>query len=95
MVIHDWDNAAATQILMNCVRAMRDQSRLVLIERLLPERALYDPAAIHGDLNMLALTGGRERTLAEYQRLLAAAGLELVRHMPTQSSWCVMEAIRR
>jgi hypothetical protein len=95
VVIHDWDDAAATRILMNCARAMHDQSRLVLIERLLPERTLDDPAAIHGDLNMLVLTGGHERTLREYQQLLAAAGLALVRHMPTQSAWWVIEAIRR
>ncbi len=95
VVIHDWDDAVATRILMNCARAMHDQSRLVLIERLLPERTLDDPAAIHGDLNMLVLTGGHERTLADYQQLLAAAGLKLVRHMPTQSPWWVIEAVRR
>lgn len=95
VVIHDWDDAAATRILMNCARAMHDQSRLVLIERLLPERTLDDPAAIHGDLNMLVLTGGHERTLAGYQQLLAAAGLELARRIPTQSPWWVIEAIRR
>ena len=95
VVIHDWDDAAATRILMNCARAMHDQSRLVLIERLLPERTLDDPAAIHGDLNMLVLTGGHERTLAEYQQLLAAAGLKLARRISTQSPWWVIEAIRR
>jgi hypothetical protein len=94
VVIHDWDDAAATRILVNCARAMHGQSRLVLVERLLPEWVLDDPAAIHGDLNMLVLTGGHERTLAEYQRLLAAAGLKLVRHIPTQSAWWVIEAMR-
>jgi hypothetical protein len=94
VVIHDWDDAAAVRILLNCARAMHGQSRLVLIERLLPEWARDDPGAIHADLNMLVLTGGHERTLAEYQGLLAAAGLKLVRHMPTQSPWWVIEAIR-
>jgi hypothetical protein len=95
VVIHDWDDAAATRILRNCARAMHDQSRLVLIERLLPEWVLDDPAAIHGDLNMLVLTGGHERTLAEYQQLLAAAGLALARCIPTQSPWWVIEAVGR
>ena len=34
---------------------------------------------------MMAVTGGRERTRDEYQKLLAAAGLKLDKITPTQS----------
>ena len=34
------------------------------------------------DVNMLVLTSGRERTLAEYDALLHDAGLSRVRHLP-------------
>jgi O-methyltransferase domain/Dimerisation domain len=95
VVIHDWDDAAARQILANCAQMMHHHSRLLLIERLLPERALHDPAAIHADLNMLVLTGGHERTLANYQQLVASAGLTVSRILPTPSPWWVIEAIRR
>ncbi|TWH26594.1 hypothetical protein [Isoptericola variabilis] len=39
---------------------------------------------------MLALTGGRERTLDEYDRL--HAGLTMVRATPTATSFSVIEA---
>jgi hypothetical protein len=95
VVIHDWDDAAAMSILTNCARAMRDDSRILLIERLLPAQALEAPAVIRGDLNMLALTGGRERTAREYDQLLGDAGLEITRVVPTQSQWSVIEGKRR
>ena len=95
VVIHDWDDAAAIRILTSCARAMRDDSRIMLIERLLPEKAVDAPAIIHGDLNMLVLTGGRERSGQEYERLLRAAGLEATQIIPTQSQWSILEAQRQ
>jgi hypothetical protein len=95
VIIHDWDDRAATRILMNCARAMGQHSRILLVERLLSERALDAPAVIQGDLNMLVLTGGHERSLAEYGQLLEAAGLELARIIPTESEWSVLEGKRR
>jgi hypothetical protein len=95
VVIHDWDDAAAVRILTNCAQAMRDNGRILLIERLLPEKALDAPAVIQGDLNMLVLTGGRERTAVAYDRLLTAAGLELTQVVPTQLQWSIIEGKRR
>ena len=55
-------------------RAMAEDRRLLLIERLMPaddeppwEIAVYD-------LMMLVISGGRERTLVELRELLDAAG---------------------
>ena len=45
------------------------------------------------DIIMLALTGGRERTREQYEMLLAEAGFELERVLPTRSSYFVVEAI--
>jgi hypothetical protein len=95
VVIHDWDDAAAVRILTTCARAMLDDSRIVLIERLLPEKAVDAPAVIQGDLNMLVLTGGRERNARDYDQLLSAAGIELTQIVPTQSQWGVIEGKRR
>ncbi len=43
---------------------------------------------------MLVILGGRERTEAEYQRLLGNAGFRLERVIPTQSPFSVIEATR-
>ena len=84
-VIHDWDDDAATRILANCRAAMGDRGTLLLVEAALPKRAREQPAAIRMDLHMLTLLHGRERTAAEYERLLEAAGFRLARIAATRS----------
>jgi hypothetical protein len=44
------------------------------------------------DLNMLAITGGLERTEAGYARVVSEAGLELTRVIPTRSAIQIIEA---
>jgi hypothetical protein len=90
-VIHDWDDEQAIRILQNCRRSMRRQSKVLLIEFLMPaeERVSFSKLL---DLNMLVMTGGRERTAAEYQRLFDAAGLRMATMIPTLSPLCVLEA---
>ena len=95
-VIHDWEDAEALAILRNCRAAMRADSRLLVIERVLPER--IDPSDpltpgrfIH-DINMMLNPGGRERTEAEFRDLLARAGLRLARVVPTPCPLAVIEA---
>jgi hypothetical protein len=69
-VLHDWDDADAGRILATCRRAMAPGSRLLIVESILPERALDRPAAIRMDLHMLLLLGARERTESEFRQLL-------------------------
>ena len=84
-VLHDWDDADAGRILARCRAAMRPDSRLLVVEAILPERARDLPAAIRMDLHMLLLLGARERTAEEFRELLARAGFEVQRVVPTQS----------
>jgi SAM-dependent methyltransferase len=96
-VIHDWDDERAVAILRNCCRAMTEQGRLLLLERIYP--AWLEPSpALHAaamtDLTMLVATGGRERTEAEYRGLLAAAGIDEMTVIPTGSGLSVLEGTR-
>jgi hypothetical protein len=85
-VIHDWDDADAVHILSRVREAMGPDSRMLLVEALLPERALDRPLAVRMDVNMFMLfPEARERTEAEYRRLLSDAGLSLERVLPTSS----------
>jgi O-methyltransferase domain/Dimerisation domain len=96
-VIHDWDDERATTILRNCHRAMARDGRLLLVERVVPERIDQSAATqgmLLGDLNMLLVTGGRERTAAEYRTLLGGAGFALARIVPTATPLSVIEATR-
>ena len=94
-VIHDWEDKEAVLILRTCRAAMSGGSKLLLIERILPEQ--IDPndeltrAKFIHDINMLINPGGRERTEAEFHVLLAQAGLRLTRVIPMPSPQAVME----
>lgn len=86
-----FDDAASIKVL-TCVRqAMSGNGRVLLVERVLPPGGDASDAKL-GDLNMLVLTGGCERTQADYEELLNVAGCELARVVPTRSAMSVLEA---
>jgi hypothetical protein len=72
-----------------------DDCRVILIERVMPALAKDAPDTVRVDLHMLAVTGGRERSEAEYQGLLEAAGFGLGRAVATRSPFCVIEGVPR
>ena len=92
-VIHDWDDERSVTLLKNCHHAMVKNGRLLLVEAII---SLDDTASFNKfmDLNMLVMTGGRERTEAEYQALIESAGFRLARIVPTRSEMRVIEAVR-
>ncbi|MGH2354048.1 MAG: methyltransferase [Chloroflexota bacterium] len=91
-IVHDWDDAQAVRILRNCRTAMAGHGRLLIVEKHMPEPMTEGAVPPGTDVNMLVLTGGRERTDAEYRALLAAAGWRLERVMPTRSMASILEA---
>jgi len=91
-VLHDWDDHDALRLLRTCRAAMRPDSVLAVVEAVLPERAVDDPAAVRMDLHMLVLLKGRERTAAEYAALLDAADLRLTGDVATRAGVHVLEA---
>ncbi|MBC8107216.1 MAG: methyltransferase [Anaerolineae bacterium] len=90
-VIHDWNEEQCLTILGNCRRSMNPDSRLLIIEMVLPEGNAPHPGKML-DLMMLVGPGGRERTEQEYAALLGKAGLRLTRVVPTESAVSVVEA---
>ena len=98
-VLHDWDDESARRILTNCRNALPVDGRILVIERAMPDNltalnAARTPALSDitmTDLNMMVMTSGRERTIAEYQDLFGAVGLELSRVVPTDTAMNVIE----
>ncbi|MBD1821203.1 methyltransferase [Cyanobacteria bacterium FACHB-DQ100] len=93
-IIHDWDDEKSSIILRNCHRAMSDQSKLLLVEGIIPPGNEPAPVKLI-DVIMLLMTGGRERTEAEYRSLLRSNGFELTRVIPTPSMLSIIEAVKR
>jgi hypothetical protein len=94
-VLHDWDDERCAQILRSCRAAMGPAARLAIVELVLPERMTADPALVRPallDLIMLAHAGGRERTEAEYARLLDDADLRLDSSVALDTGPSVLQA---
>jgi len=91
-VLHDWDDDRASTILTNCRRAMRSDARLLVVERVVPPGNQPHESKFM-DLNMLVVTGGRERTEHEYRALFERSGLQLDRIIDTGSAVSVLEVI--
>jgi hypothetical protein len=92
-IIHDWEEEKAILILRNCLKAMRGNGKVLLVESVLPGPNI--PAMGKWiDLEMLAMPGGKERTEDEYRALLAKAGLKLNRAVLNKSPMALLEAVR-
>ena len=90
-VLHDWDDARSVQILANCRQAMAADGRVLIVERLIPDESADAVPVLLSDINMLVLTGGMERTNAEYANLLGQAGLAPGRVQPVTAPYGVIE----
>ena len=75
-ILHDWDDSDAVRILRACRKAIPAHGRLLVVEQILRDDGVPDPALLL-DLHMLVLLGGRERTEPEWERLFAAGGFTL------------------
>ena len=80
-VLHGYDDAAALGILRACRAAVKPDGCLLVIEFLLPEIISTPDAGLQrrllSDLNMLAVTGGKERSASEWSTLLQPSGFRM------------------
>jgi hypothetical protein len=85
-VLHGYQGVDAITILRNCRAVIPQNGTLLVIEFVLPPLVSQTDAQLEGclmsDLNMLAVTGGRERSEREWKALLEAAGFVLTRVCP-------------
>jgi hypothetical protein len=81
-VIHDWNDERCARILQNCRQALALGARLILLEKVMPEKLetkARDRFIVLDDLKMLRGPGGRERTSIEFRALLAKGGFSMRR----------------
>jgi hypothetical protein len=91
-IIHDWPDDDAIRILSNVRAAQPADGRLYLVEMMLGGES--EPLLARStDLNMLMLTGGRERTHDTFGILLSQAGYE-IEHVDTVADLTCLIAAR-
>jgi O-methyltransferase domain len=91
-VLHDWDDAAARQILAACRRAAGDGVRLLIVEAVLAER----PGPLMPELlnlHLLMMSNGRERTELQFRELLDAAAWRLQDVTPLPGGQSILTAL--
>ncbi len=91
-VLHNWDDEQVRAILANCRVAGQPGNSIMVVELMLPDGP--EPSQAHlMDLIMLTAVGGRERTRAQHEALMAEAGYALVRdtHLARVLPWRILE----
>jgi len=92
LILHDWDDERSEAILRNIRAAIRPGGRVVIIDALLPEAVENHPGFLM-DLNMMVMTGGKERTAAEFTALLEQTGFRLESITPTPTPMGIVQAV--
>lgn len=93
-IIHDWNDEQSIQILSNIARSAKPGAKLLLVETVVEEDDSVPSMSKVMDLNMLAMTSGRERTPSEYAALFEKAGFRFERVIATPSPMQIVEAVR-
>jgi hypothetical protein len=91
-IIHDWPDDEAVQILGNIRAAAGAGKHVLIVEFVIPR---HDREFVGNwlDLEMHVGLGARERTAAQYGRLLSRAGFRMTRVVETVAPISVVEAI--
>ena len=90
-ILHDWDDKSCRRLLTSIATAARPGARLVVLEHVVPEGDQPHMSKML-DLTMLVMTGGKERTAAEFEELFASAGFRLDQIVQTPTPLPVLEA---
>ncbi|MGO5065965.1 methyltransferase [Clostridium sp. LCP25S3_F8] len=92
-ILHDWDDDDAIKILKNIQNCMEAESKLVIIEKLLPQKIEKRYANLFmTDLNIWAMCGGKEREIKEFKYILSECELEISKIYRLENDEYVIEA---
>jgi len=91
VVLHDWDDKKALQILQKCRESISKTGKILIIEKIIENNNFKDLACL-GDINMLVTLKGRERSLDEFKHLLDIGGFKLLQKIGTNTVFSIIEA---
>lgn len=96
-IIHDWNDDDATKILRKVRDVIPSNGRLIVFDRVLPERITAGDVGLQFgtlmDLNMLVNVTGLERTEDQFRNLFAASGFQLTSQRTTPSGLGIVEGV--
>lgn len=80
-ILHDWPDDKAVIILKNLIPALGPDSRILIDDMVLPNEKVHWQAT-QMDLMMMAALGSKERTNQQWEELIDAAGLKILKITP-------------
>ena len=89
-IIHDWSDDNARTILQNCRETITSKGKLLVIDKVISLKSGLNDE-IMGDIEMMILGEGRERTESEFRELFNSAGFKLTKIIPTQLPLYILE----
>ncbi|MDJ0635039.1 MAG: methyltransferase [Xenococcaceae cyanobacterium MO_188.B29] len=92
-IIHDWDDARALKILENCRKAMRDDSKILVLEILMETEDEPLVGRLRDLIMLVAMPQGKERTKKQYSSLYRQAGLKLTSYVTLPSTISIIEGV--
>ena len=93
-IIHDWNDEQSETILNNLAKSAKSGAKVLLVESVVEADDNAPSMSKVMDLNMLVMTGGKERTEKEYAELFGKTGFKLTNIIPTNSPMQIVEAVR-
>lgn len=92
-VIHGYDDERALRILSNCYAALPGDGKILVLERVIPQSSAYHWSRLV-DMTMMIMTGGRERTVEEYETLYARSGFRVGCCLELPSGFSIIEGLK-
>src|ERR671921_242591 len=85
MILHDWNDEECIKILSNINESASNNSKIFIIEHIVPNPATPHFAKLF-DIHMMCATSGRERTIEEYESILNQSGWKYIQthYAPTK-----------
>ena len=92
-ILHDWNDEDCIKILKTVHKAMRDDSRLFVLDAIVPDGNVPH---FSKDLELFLITwGGNERNRAEFEAIFEAAGFDLINVIDTGLVLSITEARKK
>ncbi len=88
-ILHDWDEKECGIILRNIRKVMNGNSRLLVIEMIVPDDGSFSISKLM-DLEMMVMSGGKERTRKEFDQLFFNGGFQPDEIFPVFSEYSGM-----
>lgn len=92
-ILHGKKDDISKTILRKCKTAMPNHARLLIIDRIISKDEYYVDACTN-DINMLNVSGGKDRTLNEFKHLLSDVDLHINSTYRVSQSLFIIQAIK-